>query len=117
MKRAGFPHLVCLFALAFVAVLDAGAVEVGDPAEGRRKAARCQGCHGTDGIARMPNVPHIAGESEIYLVKQLEAFRTGQRQDPQMSIMAKDLSDADIADLAAYYARIEISARVPESLR
>jgi cytochrome c553 len=62
-------------------------------------------------------VPHIGGESEIYLAKQLKAFRGGERRDPQMSMMAKNLSDADIDDLAAYYARIEITARIPDDLR
>lgn len=88
-----------------------------DPAAGRKLAARCQACHGMDGIAKMPNVPHIAGESEVYLTKQLKAFRDGERKDPQMTLMAKPLTDAQIADLAAYFARIEITARVPETLR
>jgi cytochrome c553 len=88
-----------------------------DPATGRKKAGRCAACHGLDGIAKIPNAPHIGGESEFYLIKQLNAFRAGERKDPQMSLMAKNLSDEDIADLAAYYSRIEITAKIPESLR
>jgi cytochrome c553 len=88
-----------------------------DPAAGRKKAARCSACHGLDGVAKMPNVPHIAGESELYLSKQLKAFRGGERKDPQMSMMAKNLSDDDIADIAAYYAKIEFTARIPDTLR
>jgi cytochrome c553 len=104
--------------LAAAALLAFGtAAHAADPAAGRKKAARCQACHGLDGIAKMPNAPHIGGESELYLVKQLKAFRAGERKDPQMSLMAKNLSDEDIADLAAYFSRIEITARIPESLR
>jgi cytochrome c553 len=109
-------HLAFLI-LGALAVATAGAAVAGDPAGGRKKAVRCQACHGLDGIAKMPNVPHIAGESELYLTKQLKAFRGGERRDPQMSLMAKNLTDDDIADLAAYYARIEITVRIPDNLR
>ena len=85
-----------------------------DAAAGRAKAKTCQTCHGIDGIAKQPNVPHLAGESEIYLTKQLKAFRDGERQDPQMSIMAKPLSDEDIANLAAWYSSIKITVTLPE---
>lgn len=102
--------MAALFAMAAQA-------HAADPALGRKKAVRCQACHGLDGIAKKPDVPHIGGESEFYLTKQLKAFRAGERKDPQMSLMAKNLSDEDIADLAAYFSRIEITAWVPESLR
>ena len=59
-------------------------------------------------------MPHIAGESDIYLIKQLKAFRSGERQDPQMSVMAKPLSDEDIANLAAWYSSIKITVTLPE---
>ena len=107
------PWLLAIAAIAAIAAPSWAA----DPSAGRKKAARCQACHGLDGVAKMPNVPHIAGESEIYLSKQLRAFRGGERRDPQMSLMAKNLSDDDIADLAAYYARIEVTVRVPDNLR
>jgi cytochrome c553 len=85
-----------------------------DAAAGRAKAKTCQTCHGIDGIAKQPNVPHLAGESEIYLTKQLKAFRDGERKDLQMSIMAKPLSDEDIANLAAWYSSIKITVTLPE---
>ena len=104
-------------ALALVAAFAISTAKAGDPAEGRKKAASCSGCHGMDGMAKMPNVPHIAGESEFYLTKQLRAFRAGERQDEQMSVIAQSLSDEDIDNLAAYFSSIEISVRVPTSLR
>lgn len=106
-----------LFPIAALLTLFASDARAADPESGRKKAARCGACHGMDGVAKMPNVPHIAGESELYLAKQLKAFRTGERKDPQMTLMAKNLSDEDIADLAAYFSRIEFTARIPEKLR
>ncbi len=114
MRHLHPAHRLLLLA---VSIAVAGPVWAADPEAGRKKAARCQACHGIDGVARMPNVPHIAGESELYLSKQLKAFRGGERRDPQMSLMAKNLSDDDIADLAAYFARIEVKVRIPDNLR
>lgn len=108
-------HLAFLTA-CFLTLLTAGSTLAADAEAGRKKAVRCQACHGLDGIAKMANVPHIGGESEFYLTKQLKAFRGGERRDPQMSLMAKNLSDGDIADLAAYFSRIEITARIPAQL-
>jgi cytochrome c553 len=76
-------------------------------------AAKCQVCHGIDGIAKIPVAPHLAGESEIYLQTQLKAFRSGKRVQEMMSLVAKDLSDDDIANVAAWYSSIEISVTVP----
>lgn len=119
MQRSRARRRGCLTFLTagLLAISTAGTALAGDAAAGRKKAARCQACHGIDGIAKMPNVPNIGGESEFYLTKQLTAFRGGERRDPQMSMMAKNLSDEDIADLAAYYARIELTARIPDNLR
>ncbi len=104
------------FLLAFgiaVAATPAGA-QAADAAAGRATAKKCQACHGIDGISKQAHVPHIAGESDIYLIKQLKAFRSGERQDPQMTVMAKPLSDEDIANLAAWYSSIKITVTLPE---
>jgi cytochrome c553 len=85
-----------------------------DAAAGKATAKKCQACHGIDGVSKQAHVPHIAGESDIYLIKQLKAFRSGERQDPQMSVMAKPLSDEDIANLAAWYSSIKITVTLPE---
>ena len=89
-------------------------VHAGDPASGRKKASMCQTCHGYDGIARIPNAPHIAGESRIYLQAQLKAFRSGKRKHEIMSVIAGQLSDEDIAELSAWYSSIEFTAIPPE---
>ena len=99
---------------AAVLLSNPGARAAGDLDQGRVKARQCAVCHGIDGLAKRPDVPHIAGESDIYLINQLEAFRSGKRLHEIMSIVAADLSDQDIADLVAWYSAIEISVKTPQ---
>ena len=61
------------------------------------------------GSPRLPDAPNLAGQKEIYLVRSLTAYKTGERQNPQMSVVAPTLSEEDIANLAAYYASIKIT--------
>lgn len=90
-------------------------VAAGDGTVGKQKAQQqCAVCHGIDGVAKMPDAPNIGGESSIYLTNQLEAFRSGERRHEQMSIIAEQLSDEDIADLAAWYASIQFEVRMPQ---
>lgn len=85
-----------------------------DPAEGRKLASQCKVCHGLDGIAKIPIAPNLAGESQIYIQNQLKAFRSGKRQHEMMSVVAKNLTDQQIADLAAWYQSIKVTATMPE---
>ncbi|MFT5839932.1 MAG: cytochrome c553 [Flavobacteriales bacterium] len=77
-----------------------------DIAAGKAKAATCATCHGNNGISMIPMYPNLAGQKEQYLVLQMKAFRDGQRKNMVMSPMAAGLSDADIANLSAYYASL-----------
>ncbi|MGC3872442.1 c-type cytochrome [Halomonas sp. GXIMD04776] len=88
--------------------------QAADPEAGRKLARQCQTCHGLDGIATIPIAPHLAGESQIYLETQLKAFRSGRREHEIMSVVAKGLSDEEIANLAAWYASIRITATMPD---
>jgi cytochrome c553 len=109
------PAVIGFGLLAIAASAAVGtAYGAGNASAGRETAKMCVACHGIDGVAKMPNAATIAGESELYLVKQLKAFRAGERQDPQMSIIAESLSDEDIANLAAWYSSIKITVEVPE---
>ena len=91
-------------------LVGSGAVcQAGDAKAGRAKAMMCQACHGLDGLAKTPDAPNIAGQTEPYLVAQLQAFKSGARKNDAMSVVAPSLSDKDIEDLAAYFAAIEIS--------
>ncbi len=92
------------FAIAVALLLAAPPALAGDAAAGKQKANQCQACHGLDGKAKLPDAPNLAGQNEIYLVKALGDFKSGARQNEMMSLVAPKLSDADIADLAAYYA-------------
>jgi len=66
-------------------------------------------CHGLDGLAKIAEAPNLAGQNERYLTEQLGAFKAGVRRNEMMSIVIEGLSDADIANLAAYYSAIEIT--------
>lgn len=76
----------------------------GDAQAGAAKAAVCAACHGAQGVAIAPNFPNLAGQSATYLYVQLKAFHDGQRSDPVMTGQAAALADADMRDLASYYA-------------
>lgn len=85
-----------------------------DPAAGRKLAGQCKTCHGLDGIAKIPIAPNLAGESQIYIQNQLKAFRSGKRQHEMMSVVARDLTDKQIADVAAWYESIQVTAKLPD---
>ena len=86
-----------------------------DIAKGRKiAAAKCQLCHGLDGQAKLPAAPNLAGQVEAYLLAQLQAFHAGARKNDMMSLIVPTLSEADMADVSAYYAAIEVKiAKVP----
>jgi len=94
-------------ASALILTASASAAFAGDAAAGKAKAAACGGCHGVQGISAVPTYPNLAGQKAAYTVKQLKAFKSGERKDPTMNAMSKPLSDADIANLAAYYASLK----------
>jgi cytochrome c553 len=85
-----------------------------DAAAGKQKAQMCVVCHGLDGIGKTPDAPNLAGESKIYLTKQLAAFRSGERKHEQMSIIAQGLSDEDISNLADWYSSLKITVEMPQ---
>jgi cytochrome c553 len=80
-----------------------------DAEAGKAKAAVCSACHGSNGMAQIPGYPNLAGQNEQYLVSALKAYKNKQRSGGQSAVMqgqAANLSDADIANLAAYYASL-----------
>jgi cytochrome c553 len=85
----------------------------GDVKAGRQKALQCQTCHGLDGQAKLPEAPNLAGQTDIYLAKTLNDYRSGARKNEMMSLVARNLKDEDIADLAAYYAAIPVTVGAP----
>ncbi|MEE9552595.1 MAG: c-type cytochrome [Gammaproteobacteria bacterium] len=75
----------------------------GDPDVGKQKSQICAACHGADGNSTTPIWPKLAGQHTDYIIKQLQDFQSGTRKNAQMSPMTANLSEQDIADLAAYY--------------
>jgi cytochrome c553 len=100
-------------AAAVFAIASMPAQAAGDPAAGRRKALQCQTCHGLDGLSRLTDAPHLAGQPEPYLIKSLNDYRQGSRKHDMMTIVVQQLSDQDVADLAAYYGGIEFTVKPP----
>lgn len=98
MKRFLFSSaiaLLCAIPLASQAV---------DLAAGKEKSASCVACHGANGNSTNPMFPVLAGQSARYIYLELRDFKEGARTNPVMSPMAKNLSKADMQDLAAYFA-------------
>lgn len=86
----------------------------GDAEAGKSKAGTCVACHGQDGNSATPMYPKIAGQHPGYLVDQLKAYKSGERQNAVMQGMVSTLSEQDMQDLAAYYASQEIEPGVAD---
>ncbi|GJD31364.1 hypothetical protein PMNALOAF_2619 [Methylobacterium adhaesivum] len=109
MIRSAFTLLVAVSLGATIT----GSACAGDAKTGRKAATACQTCHGMDGLSKLPEAPNLAGQVEPYLVKALTEYRDGTRNNQIMSVVAKGLSDTEIANLAAYYAGIQIEVLPP----
>jgi cytochrome c553 len=101
-----------LSSLVFTA-LTTTALAAGNPEIGQQKAAACMGCHGVDGNSMaLPSPaepwPKLAGQVPEYIVKQLNDFKAGRRRNEQMSPQAQAVSEADIPDIAAYFAQQKV---------
>lgn len=82
----------------------------GDAAAGKTKSAPCVLCHGADGISASPMYPNLKGQKEAYLISSMKAYKASQRQGGLAAVMKSqvaNLSEADIADLAAYYSSLK----------
>ena len=91
------------FAAVLALSVMAASASAADVAAGKARAAQCAACHGANGIAVQPETPNLAGQVEAYLAKALKDYRSGARKHEQMTLMAKPLSDREIANLAAYF--------------
>jgi cytochrome c553 len=105
MKR---PAIVSVVAWGLLLALSNTAQAAGDPAAGKEKNQMCIGCHGIEGyrtsFPTVYQVPRLGGQHAEYIVKALEAYKTGARNHPSMKGIAATLSTKDMEDLAAYYA-------------
>jgi cytochrome c553 len=114
MSPLGLSRIVALaLALAAAPALHAADAS-GDPAAGQRKNAMCIGCHGIPGYRTafpdVYSVPKLGGQQASYIVKALQAYKSGDRPHPSMRAIAAGLSGQDMADLAAYYGAEAVKA-------
>jgi cytochrome c553 len=100
--------LALSLALAFTSISGILHAE-GNISAGKEKAAACVSCHGEHGNSMVSTFPKLAQQHSSYLIKQLQAFKSGARKNPMMSSIAMGLSDEDMVDIAAYYAEQEVS--------
>lgn len=100
---------------ASLVLLNASAWADGTAAAGAQKikSLGCITCHGRDGVSKLPEAPNLAGQVQAYLVTSLQAYKSGARKNELMNTVAQNLSDADIADLTAYYSAIQVSVTTP----
>jgi cytochrome c553 len=92
-----------LITLAVLCCLPFISYAAGDAAAGKAKSVTCMACHGAEGISNNDIWPNLAGQKYGYLVKQIKAFRAGDRKDPMMAPMVAPLSDEDVENLAAFF--------------
>ena len=76
----------------------------GNPVVGKAKSQLCQGCHGTTGVSVEEMVPSLAGQYSIYIDKEIRNFQVMERKHQIMNAMAAIISEADLPDIAAYFA-------------
>lgn len=104
MKKIFFSSMMAV-AIAFTSPVMAA----GDAGAGKKKAAVCAACHGADGNSPSDMFPKLAGQHESYIIKQLADFKSGARPNAVMAPMVANLSEQDMADLGAYYAKNKVT--------
>ena len=93
-----------VLAVSLALVSCAEAATGADIDAGRQKAQVCVACHGPEGNSANPVMPSLAGQPAQFISTELFQFREGNRKDPQMTPLAASLTNADMNDLAAYFA-------------
>lgn len=96
---------ITLLTLSFAVAAGAPVLAGGNVEAGKAKSAVCAGCHGADGNSQTPMFPKLAGQHEDYLYQSLKDYKNGKRKNPIMAGQVSALSDQDMQDLAAFFAR------------
>jgi len=101
------PSVALGLALFAAAAFAQDAAPKGNAGAAKAKNSMCIGCHGVAGYRTaypdVYQVPKIGGQSSTYIVKALQAYKSGERSHPSMQGIARSLSEQDMADFAAYY--------------
>lgn len=96
-----------LMVFALAGVSGNAAAVTGDVEAGKAQAAACAACHGQDGATPLdPSYPALAGQSALYLKRQLQFIQSNERPVPLMAGQLNGKSEQDLADLAAYFAAL-----------
>jgi cytochrome c553 len=94
-------------AWAICALAATSSLAQGDAATGKKKAHSCTGCHGVPGwrtaYPEIYKVPKLGGQHQAYIVAALKGYKSGERKHPTMQAMVANMSEQDMADVAAYY--------------
>ena len=117
-----------LFVLSFNIVVFAGEIDATNEANlseslklGKTKAEQiCSACHGIDGIAasggNSPMVPNLSGQNKDYLAMKLKEYKTNKIEHPQMSMIAKMLTEEDISNVSEWYSSIKVKVFDPNKV-
>jgi cytochrome c553 len=80
---------------------------------GKAISAQCQACHGNNGVSLDSSIPNLAGQHYVYLVEQMDAFKTKARVSGLMNEFATSLTEEQIEDICAYYASFQLEVKAP----
>ena len=108
-------HSLRILAVLALAAGSVCAHAAGDAVAGKSKVFQCEGCHGIPdwktAFPELYRVPKLGGQKADYIVAALKAYKKGERDFATMRAIAVELSDQDMADVAAYYgAQVVIKA-------
>jgi cytochrome c553 len=106
MKNIKLSRVTFLALGITAASLAATQTHAADVNAGKAKSAMCVSCHGPEGISMVDIYPNLAGQKEKYLLDSMKQYKNGKRENPIMKPMMAALSDADMANLAAFYASL-----------
>ena len=80
-------------------------------AAGDKRALICKFCHGPDGNSKKSSIPNLAAQNPTYVIRQLELFSSGARQNKTMNEIVKVLSIKDMVDIALFYSSLSVNAQ------
>ena len=92
-----------LFVAMLVAASTAATASSGDASVGKKKSTPCAACHGESGVSVSPEFPNLAGQYADYLESAMKHYQNGKRKNPIMTGQVANLTERDIADLAAWF--------------
>ena len=98
-----FQSVIKVSCALVMTLVSAHALAAGDSEAGQAKAVTCVACHGVDGNSAVPTFPKLAGLGHKYLLKQMQDIRDGRRPVALMAGQVDNMSDQDLADIAAFY--------------